>query len=497
MKISINALCTIAMLTVSSASANDSVIDSEYLASVVNGIKSRAGLNSGTAVAVVKGDKVIYEGYFGYKDIAAKSKVDENTIFYLASATKPLTALNFLLDSQKYPELKKTTIAQMFPKFAVSDRKTVTASHLLTHTASINNLPLVLATAYSGEHSHKSLQEIVTTLSTASSEPVGEFKYTNVGYNIYSIYSDKRFDSTWQQKLAWQVFTPAGMHNTTAVRSLISDERNIARSYSLPEENNNEALYLEKRDNTLHAAGGVYSTASDMARFLVAQLNDGVLNGEQVYPAAVVEDSHTKQVAADTSYGDFERDGYAWGWYTGEYKQQPLLHHFGGFAGVHSHLSFMPEQKLGLVVLNGEDFLSARLTGLIADYVYGAMLGEKDIKQNISLKAEKLGAKLDSLDEMIAHEKEKIASRKWLLSLPATHYVGQYKHPLLGTISVSLNDQQRFNVQWGVMHSNSTGMNEKDQIRVELDPTSGSVIEFNVEENVIGLKYAGERFIKV
>lgn len=479
------------------ANAAESAIDRDFLASLIDDIKANAALPSATAVVVVKGDRIIYEGYFGYQDIAEKRPADEHTLFYLASATKPLTALNFLLDAQAHPELASTTMSQMFPSFELASRKQVTVQQLLTHTASINNLPLVLATAYSGEHTPQTRRDIIDQLSSASSEPVGEFKYTNVGYNIYSVYADSLFATPWQQKLAEQVFAPAGMTSTTARRSTIKDPRHIARSYSLPRENNHQALYLEKSDATLHAAGGVYSTARDMARFLSAQLNEGKLNGKQVYPADVIATSHVKQVEADTSYGDFNRNGYAWGWYTGNYKGNAMLHHFGGYAGVHAHLSFMPEQKIGLVVLNGEDFLSARLTGLIADYVYGELLGEPENKERLSARVEALNANLARLDTMIAKEKEKIASRKWQLSLPGSRYVGRYTHPLLGTISVQMNDEQRFDVTWGALHSDSTGMNEADQIRVSFDPTSGSVIEFKTDNDVTALRYAGVDFAKM
>lgn len=485
------------MLTVAfQARAAEGAIQADFLARIISDVKAMAGLPSATAVAVVKGDRIIYEGNFGFRNIAEQVPADEQTMFYLASATKPLTALNFLLDAQKHPELAGTTMSQMYPLFDVTSRKQVTVQQLLTHTASINNLPLVLATAYSGEHTPQSLNGIISQLSSASSEPVGEFKYTNVGYNIYSVYADKLFVKSWQQKLAEQVFAPAGMVSATALRSSIRHQHHIARSYSLLRENNNEALYLEKRDDTMHAAGGVYSTARDMSKFLIAQLNMGKLNGEQVYPAEVIATSHVKQVDANTSYGDFSRNGYAWGWYTGNYKGQSMLHHFGGYAGVHAHLSFIPEQKIGLVVLNGEDFLSARLTGLIADYVYGELLGEDDNQSRLISRVEELKEKLVRLDMMISKEKKKIANREWLLSLPAQQYVGQYSHPLLGTIFIKLNDHQRFYVEWGDLHSDSTGMDNPDQIRVSLDPTSGSVIEFVTENKVTALRYAGVEFIK-
>ncbi|MGM9451672.1 serine hydrolase, partial [Klebsiella sp. K47] len=58
--------------------------------------KAATGLPSGTAVVVVKDGKVIHEGYYGLADIAAGTPVTADTVFYIASATKPFFALNAL-----------------------------------------------------------------------------------------------------------------------------------------------------------------------------------------------------------------------------------------------------------------------------------------------------------------------------------------------------------------------------------------------------------------
>ncbi|MCC2616823.1 beta-lactamase family protein [Aestuariibacter halophilus] len=477
--------------------AEESALDTAFLNALVNDIKSSAALPSGTAVAVVHNDRIIYQDHFGYLDIENRVAADANSRFYIASVTKPFVALNYLLDANTDSGLETVTLSTMFPELALPDREDLTAKALLTHTASINNFPLVLATAYSGVHSPASLARLVTEYSAPSSEAVGEFKYTNVGYNIYSVYADSAFKRPWQDKLQQQVFAPAGMQATTARRSDIGDQALVAKPYSLMNPQRQTALYLEKGDNTLHAAGGVFSTAADMGRFLIAQLNEGMIDGKQVYPAEVIARSHRQQAVTDRAYLDFTRDGYAWGWYTGDYKAQRMLHHFGGFAGTHAHLSFIPAQKIGLVVLNSEDFLSARLTNLIADYVYGSLLGEADIEQRVTQRADELKQKLAGLDGQMAKQRQKINGREWRLSLPQQHYVGEYRHPQLGSIFVRHNEEQRFDVEWGVMHSSSTGMNEADKIRVELEPTSGTVITFNVDDQVQSLEYGGVVFNKL
>lgn len=485
------------LLSTISIEANDERFDGDFLGDIVNELKNKSGLLSGTSIAIVKGDKVIYKGNFGYKNIARRLPVDDQTQFYIASTTKPMTALNYLIDAKEDEALSKLTLIDMFPEFALEERNAIRAEQLLQHTASINNPPLVLATAYSGVHSPSILERLVNNQSITSSENVGEFKYTNVGYNIYSIFSDKHFESSWQQKLTTQIFKPAGMHSTTAKYTAIEESSNVALTYSLVNRNRNDVINLSKVDKTMHAAGGVYSTASDLARFLIAQINNGIIDGEQVYSPEIIARSQVRRVKTNSKYGDFKRDGYAWGWYTGEFKNERMLHHFGGFSGVHAHLSFIPKHKLGLVVLNSEDYLSANLTGIVANYVYGSLLGEKEISRSVDDSVAKLVARLAGIDSILEKEHNKIMSRDWSLSLPTTKYVGKYSNPLMGSINISLNKSGKLDVSWGVMYSESTGMDEIDQIRVELTPTKGSIINFNVSEQVESLEYKGLFFTKV
>ena len=302
MKYIITLLCIILAISSDDCSATSSQLNDTFLSTLVTDIKASAQMPSGTAIAVVYKGEVIYRGDFGYQDIENEIAVDQNTQFYIASATKPFTALNFLIDAQKEPTLHSLTLRDMFPGLSLTERESINANHLLTHTSSINNLPLVLSTAYSGEHNKQALLESVNTLSVTSKEPVGKFKYTNVGYNIYSVFSDMHFDEDWQTKLQTQVFEPAGM-----LHSSIKQQAHIAKPYSLMNLQRGSALYLEKQDSTMHAAGGIFSTSDDLARFLLIQLRNGKLDGESIFPSEIIKRSHSRQTQTDRTYMDFHR----------------------------------------------------------------------------------------------------------------------------------------------------------------------------------------------
>lgn len=474
-------------------------IDFTALEGHIEQTKTRSGLASGTSIAVIKGDQIIYQGHFGYANIAKQIKVTDKTPFYIASATKPFFALNTLIDVNAKAFKQSLSIAEMFPSLDIADvdEQQVSVKHLLSHTSAIENLPLVFATAFSGVHDKKSLKKIVLNDSIKTEHSVGDFKYTNVGYNIVSVFADEYFHMPWQQRLQQKIFTPLKMSLTSAQMSTFDTKKvAVAKPYSLMLPTQPNALYLEKVDQTMHAAGGMVSTASDLARFIIAQLNEGVVDKQQIFPSEIIKQSQQKQVIADKSYLDFKRDGYAWGWYTGNYKGQRMLHHFGGFDGTHAHMSFIPEQKMGLVVLNNEDFLSTRMTSIIADFVYGSLLQDTGTKQRVEERFTALNQKLANIDQMLANQAKKIAERKMNLSLPISAYQGEFTHPLLGKIVVGIEPTGQLRLRWGVLDTIASGFDKTDHIRVTFLPTSGEVVKFEVADKVKSLNYDGMIFTK-
>lgn len=290
--------------------------DFDGLASAIRRVKDASTHPTGTAVVVVKNGKVVYEGYFGYADIDGKVPVDRNTSFYIASTTKPFLALNMLLAESGGKLDTNTSLQAMFPavRFKGFDATAVTAKALLAHTSGIDNASLVWATAFSGIHDADSRLQLMANSYPNDKAPLGTFKYTNIGYNIASVWLEQTLAMPWQDQLADSIFAPLGMTRTTAYISRAEAKGwTLAKPYSFVDVNRNAPLHLRKTDTTMHAAGGLLSTAPDLAKFVIAQLADGKLDGVQVFPASVISQSHDRQATTESSYLDFKRDGYAWG----------------------------------------------------------------------------------------------------------------------------------------------------------------------------------------
>lgn len=473
-------------------------VDFSTLAALIRKTQHDTAHPSGTAVAVVRGDKILYQGYFGLADIQARTPVTRDTVFYIASATKPFFALNALIREQAGQLDTRMTLQQMFPsaRFVGLDANAVTVRDLLVHTSGVDNQPLVWATAYSGVHDAPSRLALAAASYPHAKAAHGTFAYSNVGYNLLSVWLDQHATQPWQQQLDSTLFRPLGMRHTSAY---ISEAQAagwpLAKGYSLASSAPREPLYLAKTDQTLHAAGGVLATAPDLARFLMLELST---RSEKSIPRALIERSQQPQATLESRYLDFPRSGYAWGWYTGDYKGRTLLHHFGAFPGFHAHLSFMPQEGIALVVLNNEDFLAPQLTNLIADHVYGVLLQQPDIATTSAQRFDELSGKIRQLRDSVTAQRAAIQARPWQLSLPRQRYLGTYVNDRLGQMSVEPSGEQGLLLRWGKLAAVASGAEQRDRVRVEFVPNSGAFLEFALKDaDVDAIEFEQMTFRKV
>ena len=495
-------LLSLSLWTNSAIAVNDFSAIDKY----VNAAKKEVGLPSGTAIAIVKDGKIIYEGYFGYANIKENIKVTNETAFYLASLTKPMFALSILLVEQ-HGDIKDTTLmSQMFPKLDIPfiDKNKIQLKHLMSHTSGIENRPLGYAFAYTGNHNKAQRHKLLTVTKIKGKGRLGEFDYTNLGYNIASIWVEDYYQQDWQEKISELIYQPLGMVRTSSYMSDAAKQGiDVARPYGLYRKDPEEILPFEKHNSTMHSAGGTISTATDMARFLVAQLNRGRVDGKQVFPSVVIKKSHKKLATTDLKYGDFVRKGYAWGWYVGPYKNEEMYHHFGGVAGTDTHLSYMLKHNIGLVILNNESRVSSKLTNAIADITYSILLhkGNADDKADAHIKKmKKYWTKLKTDIQKSKDYKEKIKrERTMALSLERSKYVGVFHNDLWGNMEVELSCSNEFEFTLGELSAVATAYTKPNTMRVEFPAIGGGkIVTYKTEDGkVTELEVFGEKFNKL
>jgi CubicO group peptidase (beta-lactamase class C family) len=488
----------------SSAYATD---DFSAIDKYVNAAKKEIALPSGTAIAVVKDGEIVYEGYFGYANIKENKKVTADTAFYIASITKPMFALSTLLLERNGDIKDSTSMAEMFPKqdFPNIDADKVQLKHLMSCTAGIENDAFVNTLAFTGNHNLKQRHTLLRASAKNKRNPLGQFEYTNLGFNIASVWVDDFYQQDWQKTLSETIYKPLGMNHTSSYMSDAAKQGiEVARSYGLTGEDPTEILPFEKSDITMHAAGGTIASASDLGLFLIAQLNQGKVNGKQVFPAEVIKKSHQQLASHSATVLGFKRTGYAWGWQIGPYKGEKMLHHFGGVAGTHTHSSFMPTHNFGLVVLNNENNISQDLTKAIADITYSILLddGDADIKADHHILAmQSIAAEMKgNIKKWNDIKTKKESSRVMELSLDKQKYVGNFHHSLWGDLTVTMLRSGDFEINLGEISTVATAYTKLDTMRVEFSEMNqgGKVLTYKIKDGEVkGLSLFGENFNKV
>jgi len=452
------------------------------------------GVVPGLAIAVVNGEDPVITAGFGVANVETGVAVDPDTRFYVASATKSFTALAIAAKAGRgelsldAPLMDWAGPTPLPPAIALS----VTLTDLLSHRSGVENDPIAFRAAMSGDHAPKVMQALLAETVKSADTPYGTFRYTNTGYNLATTLIEQRFGLDWRALVDKEVLAPAGMTRTTARISRARKGGVVAVGHVPGPDGASSPSPLQKTDATMQSAGGLVSSASDMARWLEIQINDGVLDGRRVFPAGLVEATHRSRVSQKAVFGPYSRDGYGLGWQTGRYGDDVLIHHFGNFAGSRTHVSFMPARRLGVAIMANEDFMAGELVDLVADYVYDRFAGRADLEAHYDAELAALAARRDKRLAGLAAGRAERAARPWPLSRPISAYVGTYVDPAMGRMEISEADG-RMKVRIGVMSALAEAFTKPETVRVELTPFQGEAIAFDGTDRLV---FEGRTFLR-
>jgi CubicO group peptidase (beta-lactamase class C family) len=364
---------------------------------------------------------------------------------------------------------------------------TVTLADLLSHRSGVDNDPIAFRAAYSGDHSPAVMQALLARTVARPDAPHGVFRYSNSGYNLATTLLERRFGLDWRLLVRDEVLIPAGMMRTTP---WISDARRrgvTAIGHFADHPGPPVVSRLQKQDETMQSAGGLTSTANDMARWLALQL-DGA-----GFAPGLVASTHRSLVAQDTKFGPYRRDGYGLGWQTGWYGDDRLIHHFGNFSGSRAHVSFMPERRVGVAVMLNEDLFGGEIADVIANYAYDRLKNRPDLAAAYEAELETLVARRDGRRQAVARARAERAARPWSLSRAPQTYVRTYESEALGVMQIGLDGDQ-LTAAIGVLSSAAEPSGDPDGLRVELVPFQGQTIQFDTPDQ---LTFNDETFKRV
>jgi CubicO group peptidase (beta-lactamase class C family) len=459
------------------------------------------------AIVVIKDDKPIFVRAYGMADREAGLKADNDTLYYIASSTKPFTALAAAMLDQEGKIKFADPVTKYTPgiRFKNEIPEKITIRDLLTHTSGLRNTPLINRLAFTGQIDQREIDHVLAEGTTFNEANFGKYAYTNLGYNIYGLALHYHLHKKWQDLLQERIFGPAGLAHTTAyVSKARAKKYRIAAPYVIDTDAANAGKMvrsqLEKTDDNMQSAGGIFMSISDLGRWLNVNMNGGKLGGKQVFPADLIRNAHTGYTKSTRNEPPFSGEGeYGLGWQIGKYRNEKVIYHHGGYPGYRTHVSFMPDKKVAVGVLVNNDALGGRLADMLAAYAYDWWLRTENFEADFAKQVQDTVTAYANRKQGIAAEAAQRAKREWQLTKPFADYAGTYANDMLGTIEITAMEKA-LAVRMGNMSAVATPYTDKDTIRVVMMPGgNGDVIGFanDADGKVGSLNWGGFTFTKV
>jgi CubicO group peptidase (beta-lactamase class C family) len=398
----------------------------------------------GLSVAIVKDGKVVLAKGYGVRRMGDPAPVDAKTRFGIASNTKlfTATALALLVEEGKV-EWDKPVIDYL-PAFAMSDpyvTRELTIRDLLVHRSGLGLGAGDLLWWPPSTYDRKEIARRIRYIPLATSFR-SAYAYDNVLYLVAGQVIEAVSGQTWEDFVRNRILDKVGMSDSDVRHSGAVEGGNVAGTHA---EVNDTVRPVEPftSDNT-NPAGGIMSGATDMAKWMMVQLDSGrVSDGSRLFSAASAKQLWRE--VTPTPIGGLPPgmealahlrptvSGYALGLGVRDYRGQILRQHTGGLPGYVSKVAMIPDLRLGVAVLTNQESGLAfeSIVYRVLDYYIGA-------------KAPDYPALFQQLGqrnrEKLRQEQAKGATSRDSTSgpsLPPAKYAGTYRDPWYGDVKIS------------------------------------------------------------
>lgn len=385
---------------------------------------------AGMSISIVQDGKVIYNKGFGFKDSEGAKSVTPSTIFAMGSSAKAFTgAMVAQADTDSIIKLSQPVSEQTPITFENNYlTENITFLDLLTHTTGIPGHDFVWLTQ---KLTRDELYERIRFL-PSSTGLRQRFQYNNILFATAGYATAKLRNQTWEEAIKETLFTPLKMQST---------------SFSLPTENSadfslsfvyNGTIYtpLPFRNLELIApAGGVYTTSTDLSKWLKMLLNNGEFEGSQVLDEKTIKKMFHPYVVSvfPRRFEEHFYENYGLGWMITNYRGKLHIHHAGNIDGFTSTVDLWPEEDLGIAILTNTAYAN-NFTDVVKYEIVDHLLDFGDIAWKERYKG--LSAKSSASTE--PPKKEEIAEKyKEFSQKDLARYEGSYSHGAYGTIVFS------------------------------------------------------------
>jgi CubicO group peptidase (beta-lactamase class C family) len=313
----------------------------------------------GIALTIVKDDRVVVAKGYGIKKLGESAPVDARTLFGIASNTKAFTATALGLLVEEHKIEWDAPVVRYLPAFAMWDpfvTRELTVRDLLVHRSGLGlgagDLLWWPTSTYDRKEIARRLRFIPPATSFRSA-----YAYDNVLYLVAGELIESVSGQSWETFVSSRILAKVGMTGSNVRLSASSGGGNVATTHA-PVDGKVRPITPFDSDKT-NPAGGILSSAEDMAKWLRVQLGEGTLaDGSRLFSAETARQLTTIVTPIPMTDPPAELpplkanfNGYALGFGVRDYRGHKILMHTGGLPGFVSRVAMIPDLKVGVSVL--------------------------------------------------------------------------------------------------------------------------------------------------
>lgn len=311
----------------------------------------------GAAVLVVKDGKVIVQKGYGFLENGEAAKVDENTLFMIASNTKAFTGTAMAMLEQEGKCSLDDRVRKYLPGFKMKDpwvAEHLTLTDVMSHRIGMET--------FQGDfmywESDLGSDEVIEKFGMLT--PIYDFRakwgYCNAGFLIAGKCMEQITGMTWDRFIRDSIINPLDMKRTLVLTAEAANAENICSAHTLV--GGKLQLIPRCQIDNIAPAGSISTSVSDMSHWIIAQLDSGRYNGRQVIPwQAIRKAQYPRSIIRRTGH-PFNKSHYSlygMGWSLQDYEGREIVSHTGGVDGFVTSVTLLPEEELGIVVFTNTD----------------------------------------------------------------------------------------------------------------------------------------------
>jgi CubicO group peptidase (beta-lactamase class C family) len=299
----------------------------------------------GATISVVKDGELFFAKGYGYADSESRKPVIANeTLFRIGSVSKLFTWTAVMQLAEQGKLDLNTDVNTYLTDFKIPDTypEPITLAHLMTHTPGFEDRSLGMAARTAedieplGEHLAKNMPARV--------RPAGEITaYSNHGTALAGYIVEEVSGMPFDDYIEENIYKPLDIQHSTFRQPLppeLAPDMAVGYTYENGAYKSEEFEYV-----TIYPAGSMSATSTDMAKFMIAHLEDGRYDDVRILQEATAQEMHRQQFTYDPRI-----NGMCYGFYEGSLNDQKIIEHGGDTIYFHSLLVLLPEEKVGIFV---------------------------------------------------------------------------------------------------------------------------------------------------